>query len=222
MAYAVYQHREPDKKDKYSAIIIPKISSIESARRGFMAYKRCVLVGVVLLLSFGLTVHGQEMKQETKTDATVQEVKPAAKLESAPSDTKQEVNQESKQDTQGDSAQNEKRAVARMDFDGVQRVEVVGSEYFFSPAHIVVKVNKPVEFKVKKGPNASWFIPHDMVMLAPEAGIDFIIDLKNNEQSVHFTPTKTGKYPFYCDKKPPFGGKSHRERGMEGVLEVVE
>jgi|GEM_PF-650484 len=187
-----------------------------------MNYARYVVTVLVMLMPFSMTVTGQEMKQETKASVSTQEIKPETKLESASSDTKQETKPEAKLDTHGDSARKEKRVVATMDFDGVQRVEVIGTEYFFDPNYIVVKVNKPVELKVKKGADASWFIPHDMMMLAPEAGIDFVVDLKNNEQSVHFTPTKTGKYPFYCDKKPPFGGKSHRDRGMEGVIEVVE
>lgn len=48
------------------------------------------------------------------------------------------------------------------------------------------------------------------------------VNLKKDPQSVYFTPTKTGAYPMYCDQKPLFGGKSHRERGMEGVIEVEE
>jgi hypothetical protein len=38
---------------------------------------------------------------------------------------------------------------------------------------------------------------------------------------IKFAPTKTGIYPFFCDKKFLMF-KSHRERGMEGTLEVVE
>jgi len=36
---------------------------------------------------------------------------------------------------------------------------------------------------------------------------------------VRFTPTKAGVFAFYCDKKLLFF-KSHREKGMEGVLKV--
>jgi len=187
-----------------------------------MKYTRYVVAVLVLLLLSGMSINGQEMKPETKAGAIAQEVKPEAKQETASPDTKQEVKPEAKQDTHSALPMKEKRVVATIDFDGVQRVEVIGAEYYFDPNYIVVKVNKPVELKVKKGADASWFIPHDMMAQAQEAGIDFIVDLRKDEQSVHFTPTKTGKYPFYCDKKPPFGGKSHRDRGMEGVLEVVE
>jgi hypothetical protein len=38
---------------------------------------------------------------------------------------------------------------------------------------------------------------------------------------VKFVPTKTGKYPMYCDKSLLWF-KTHREKGMEGVIEVVD
>lgn len=69
--------------------------------------------------------------------------------------------------------------------------------------------------------NDSRFVPHDLIVKAPEAGMDFRIDLKKDAQAVRFTPTKVGVYPMYCDKKLLFFA-SHREKGMEGVIEVVE
>ena len=39
--------------------------------------------------------------------------------------------------------------------------------------------------------------------------------------SVRFTPAAVGKYAFYCSKGLPLA-RSHRERGMEGLLDVVE
>jgi len=107
---------------------------------------------------------------------------------------------------------------AAIDKDGVQRVEIVGGGYFFDPSHIVVKVNVPVELKVRK---EGGIVPHDIVMKAPDAGIDFRVSLGKEPQVVRFTPTKTGSYPFYCSKKLLFL-ESHREKGMEGTLEVVE
>jgi len=112
----------------------------------------------------------------------------------------------------------DKRVVAVIGADGVQRVDVTGGEYYFDPNHIVVKVNIPVELMVRK---AGGFIPHDIVVNAPEAGIDFKVDLKNDPQPIRFTPTKTGKYAMYCDKRFLFF-KTHRAKGMEGIIEVVE
>jgi plastocyanin len=107
---------------------------------------------------------------------------------------------------------------ATVDKDGVQRVAVRAGEYFFDPNHIVVKVNVPVELTVSKEPG----LFHDIVMREPGAGMDFEVELDKDEPKViRFTPTKVGTYPFYCDKRFLFF-KSHRKRGMEGVLEVVE
>lgn len=106
---------------------------------------------------------------------------------------------------------------ATIDKDGVQRVEIVGGSYFFRPDHVFVKVNTPVELTLRK---ESGIVPHNIILKSPEAGIDFTLSLSEEPQTVRFTPTKTGSYPFYCDKKLIFF-PSHRKEGMEGVLEVV-
>lgn len=111
----------------------------------------------------------------------------------------------------------EKRFVATIDDSGVQRADLVGGEYFFDPNYIIVKVNIPVELKVTK---TSSYIPHNLVANSPEAGIDFRLDLKGDAQTIRFTPTKTGKYPIYCDESLLWF-KTHREKGMEGLIEVV-
>ncbi len=117
------------------------------------------------------------------------------------------------------SAREAKRTVqAVIGGDGIQRVEVLGGGYFFDPDHIIVKVNVPVELTVRK---ESGFIPHNIVVKAPEAGIAFDEGLSTDPKVIRFTPTKTGSYPIYCSKKLLFF-ESHREKGMEGVLEVVE
>lgn len=112
----------------------------------------------------------------------------------------------------------EKIAVATLGSDGVQRVEIVGGEYYFEPNHIVVTVNKPVELRVKK---ASKYVPHNIIVKAPEAGIDFKIDMKGDFLPIRFTPTKTGKYPMYCDTSFLWF-ENHKAKGMEGLIEVVE
>jgi plastocyanin domain-containing protein len=111
-----------------------------------------------------------------------------------------------------------KQFIASIDQDGVQRVEVLSGEYFFDPNYIVVKVNVPVEIKIKKEPT---IVPHSFITKAPEAGMDIYESLGSEPKIIRFTPTKVGKYPFYCDKKFLFS-KSHREKGMEGVIEVIE
>lgn len=105
-----------------------------------------------------------------------------------------------------------------IDKDGIQRVEILGGEYFFKPGHIVVKVNVPLEIKVRKD---SLIVPHDFVIVAPEAGININESLSRDFKTFFLTPSKTGKYKIYCNKKAPFM-KSHRDKGMEAALEVVE
>lgn len=116
------------------------------------------------------------------------------------------------------AAEKEELFRATLDPDGVQRASIVAGDFYFHPNHIVVKVNVPVELSVRKN---TLIVPHDIMVRAPEAGIDFKVELSREPQLIRFTPTKTGTYPMYCDKKFLFF-PSHREEGMEGVVEVVE
>jgi plastocyanin len=111
----------------------------------------------------------------------------------------------------------QKPLVASIGGDGIQRIDIVGGEYFFRPGHVVVKVNVPVELRVSK---EGGMTPHDIVMKSTDAGMEFSESLSTTPKTITFTPTKPGTYPFYCSKRLPFV-KSHRERGMEGVLEVT-
>jgi plastocyanin len=127
--------------------------------------------------------------------------------------------QEAKEEKHDHATGKEKRVVATLGADGIQRAEVTGGEYYFDPNYIIVRVNKPVELTVKK---AAGYVPHNMIVNAPEAGMDFKVDLDAKKtEVVKFTPTKVGTYPMICDKKLLWF-KSHKERGMEGVIDVVE
>jgi hypothetical protein len=108
--------------------------------------------------------------------------------------------------------------LATMGSGGVQHVNILAGDYFFRPRHIIVKVNVPVMLvvRVEQG-----IIPHGLVLKAPKANISIDEDLSRESKTFTFTPTVPGKYANYCPKKLLFF-KSHREHGMEGVLEVVE
>ena len=106
---------------------------------------------------------------------------------------------------------------ATIDKSGAQKVEMLAGSYFFKPNDVIVKVNVPVEITIKK---ESGVAPHDIVLHAPEAGIDFKVELNTEQKVIKFTPTKVGKYPFYCDHRFLFW--SQRARGMEGILEVTD
>ena len=112
--------------------------------------------------------------------------------------------------------QAQKPYTAGVDAEGVQRIDVLGGSYFYRPNYIIVKVTVPVELKVTKEPSRT---PHDIAMKSPEAGMDFTEEIGEKPKTIKFTPTKTGKFPFYCTMKSLFS--SHREKGMEGVIEVV-
>jgi plastocyanin domain-containing protein len=107
---------------------------------------------------------------------------------------------------------------AVIDKDGIQRVNMLAGNYFFDPNHIVVKVDVPVEITIKREPGIT---PHDFVIKEPEAGIDISETLSTEPKIIQFTPKKPGTYPFYCNKKLLFL-KSHRDKGMEGIIEVVQ
>lgn len=90
--------------------------------------------------------------------------------------------------------------------------------YSFTPDKITVKSGQPVTLKLT---NEASFLPHNLVIRAPEAGIDIKLDVRAGKSGeVSFTPTRAGSYEMICDKAPPFG-KSHKEKGMHGTL-IVE
>lgn len=154
-----------------------------------------MLAAVIALISVALFAYAQEAKNDA----------PAAAPEPV-------------HDGHGhDGAMKEKLFVATVGPDGVQHVEIVGGEYFFDPNHVVVKANVPVELSLRK---EKGYVPHDIVVRAPAAGIDFAVELKDKPQVVKFTPTTPGKYEMKCDKKLLFF-KSHKDRGMDGMIEVV-
>lgn len=107
---------------------------------------------------------------------------------------------------------------AVIDADGIQRIRIVGGSYFFKPDHIIVRANVPVELSVNLEPG---IVPHTLVIDAAKAGIAIDATLSTEIRTFTFTPTIVGKYPFYCKNKLLFF-ESHQEKGMAGLLEVIE
>ncbi len=96
-----------------------------------------------------------------------------------------------------------------------QRFDVDLGDYAFEPAVVEVTAGEPVELALR---NRDIFILHNLKLSA--GGIDLDVDVPPGDTvTVSFTPTRAGRYVFYCDKKLLFF-KSHRERGMEGELIV--
>ncbi|WP_342612531.1 quinol oxidase [Burkholderia ambifaria] len=103
-----------------------------------------------------------------------------------------------------------------VDADGVQRVTIVGGSYFFRPNHVIVRAHVPVELTVSAEPG---HVPHSFEIDAPQAGIAVHTELATTPRTFRFTPTQAGRFAYYCTHRLLFL-RSHRERGMEGVLDV--
>ena len=110
--------------------------------------------------------------------------------------------------------------VLSIDPDGIQRALVIVDSYRFTPDHLIVTADAPVELTLK---GATWLIPHNFVIEAPNdnGAREHIRQevLPGRTVTVRFTPTSAGQFKFTCDKKLLFF-KSHEARGMVGTLEV--
>lgn len=107
--------------------------------------------------------------------------------------------------------------VAQVGADGVQRATITLDSYSYTPDYLVVQAGKPVELTLT---SVTTLTPHNFILSEPAAG--FVVDQNvghGKTVPVRFTPTQPGTFTFYCDKKLLFFA-SHREKGMEGRLEV--
>ena len=107
--------------------------------------------------------------------------------------------------------------IVPVDSDGVQRATIVVDSYSYAPRHLQVEVGKPVELILN---SVTIITPHNFVLKEPGAGLMLEQDVPTGKGTiVRFTPTQRGLFTFYCDKKLLFF-KSHRDKGMEGLLDV--
>ncbi len=178
-----------------------------------MKHVKLLVAVAIFLFSSAFAGYAEETKQESTPAVSPDTNRGVTKQDSAPAP------QDVKQEGHDHAAMKEKRFVAVVGTDGVQHVEIIGGEYYFDPNYIIVKVNVPVELSARK---TKGYVPHNVMVKAPDAGIDFNVDLSDKEaKTIKFTPTKTGKYEMVCNKRFLFF-KSHKERGMDGFIEVVE
>ena len=109
----------------------------------------------------------------------------------------------------------EEPLVLHPDQEGVQRAKINMESYVYSPNQLVVEVGIPVELTLE---NNSFLVPHNFLLDSP--GGDRLVeeDISSGElETVKFTLTTPGTYPFYCDKQLLFF-PNHREEGMEGTI----
>ena len=92
--------------------------------------------------------------------------------------------------------------------EGVREIEVIATEYTFSPSTLSLTKGQKVILTFKNMGR----MPHDFVM--DELGIRTKTIQGGQSETVEFTPSEEGTFAFYCSVS------NHRLLGMEGSLEV--
>jgi heme/copper-type cytochrome/quinol oxidase subunit 2 len=101
--------------------------------------------------------------------------------------------------------------------DGVQRATVTLDSYSYAPSHLIVEAGKPVELTLT---SVTTIIPHNFIIKDPAGSLSVEQDVSAGKTvTITFTPTQPGTFPIYCDKRL-WPLPSHRDKGMEGTLEV--
>jgi heme/copper-type cytochrome/quinol oxidase subunit 2 len=104
-----------------------------------------------------------------------------------------------------------------VDSDGVQRTTVILDSYSYQPGHLIVEKGKPVELTLK---SVTTLTPHNFIIKDPAGSLAVEQDVSAGKTALlKFTPTQAGTFPIYCDKLL-WPLPSHRDKGMEGKLEV--
>jgi heme/copper-type cytochrome/quinol oxidase subunit 2 len=101
--------------------------------------------------------------------------------------------------------------------DGVQRATVTLDSYSYTPNHLIVEAGNPVELTLT---SVTTIIPHNFIIKDPAGSLSVEQDVSAGKTvTIKFTPTQPGTFPIYCDKRL-WPLPSHRDKGMEGKLEV--
>ena len=101
--------------------------------------------------------------------------------------------------------------------DGVQRATVTLDSYSYTPNHLIVEAGKPVVLTLT---SVTTIIPHNFIIKDPAGNLSVEQDVSAGKTViVTFTPLQPGTFPIYCDKRL-WPLPSHRDKGMEGKLEV--
>ncbi|WP_246262359.1 cupredoxin domain-containing protein [Aromatoleum evansii] len=106
---------------------------------------------------------------------------------------------------------------ASVDAHGIQRVTIVGGSYFFRPARVTAKAGQPLDLTVSM---EEGIVPHRFVLEDPGGKPVADIELAAAPKTLRLV-LAPGDYPFTCPNRLLMF-KSHRERGMSGMLEIRE
>jgi heme/copper-type cytochrome/quinol oxidase subunit 2 len=100
---------------------------------------------------------------------------------------------------------------------GTQRATVTLDSYSYTPNHLIVEAGKPVELTLT---SVTTIIPHNFIIKDQSGSLSVEQDVSAGKTVIiTFTPTQPGIFPIYCDKRL-WPLPSHRDKGMEGKLEV--
>lgn len=106
---------------------------------------------------------------------------------------------------------------AKVGTDGIQRATITMDSYSYAPKHLIVQAGKPVELTLT---SVTTIVPHNFILKDPAAGLVIEKDVSAGKTGrVTFTPTQAGTVTFYCDRRL-WPMPSHRDKGMEGKLEI--
>jgi heme/copper-type cytochrome/quinol oxidase subunit 2 len=101
--------------------------------------------------------------------------------------------------------------------DGVQRATVTLDSYSYTPNHLIVEAGKPVVLTLT---SVTTIIPHNFIIKDPAGNLSVEQDVSAGKTVIiTFTPAQPGTFPIYCDKRL-WPLPSHRDKGMDGKLEV--
>ena len=103
--------------------------------------------------------------------------------------------------------------------DGVQRATVILDSYSYSPNHLIVKNARPVELTLT---SVTTITPHNFIIKDSTGSLSVEQDVgAGRTVMARFVPTQPGLFSFFCDKRL-WPMRSHRDKGMEGLLEVKQ
>ena len=104
-----------------------------------------------------------------------------------------------------------------MSADEAQRATVTLDSYSYTPNHLIVEAGKPVVLTLT---SVTTIIPHNFIIKDPAGNLSVEQDVSAGKTVIiTFTPAQPGTFPIYCDKRL-WPLPSHRDKGMEGKLEV--
>ena len=116
-----------------------------------------------------------------------------------------------------EASQSDPPVMVHIAADGIQRATVTLDSYSYSPNHLIVEANRPVELTLT---SVTTFAPHNFIIQGAPGSLFVEQDVSAGKTvTISFTPTQPGTFPIYCDKRL-WPMPSHRDKGMEGTLEV--